>query len=256
MADCYRELEFDLPNALTDTLVGMFESMQSGALNEANLQAVEQDAQGVYQIFLDEELVYVGKTDADAGLGLRLARHSRKIRGRMHLDPAAVRFKAIRVFVFTVMDLEQLIIRHYRELFKVQLDWNNSGFGSNDPGRNRDHSALKDGHFDLLYPINLDHNVKIPKAFVRVSTNVAGLLSVLKNNAPYTIRFETEVKGRKLPHPDLLAASVVLQAGDKTVRKVLQQIRASLNSAWQVTALPGYVIVYKESVRYVRGESL
>src|SRR4051812_27375677 len=103
------------------------------------------EAQGVYQLSLDGVVVYIGKTDADAGLKNRLTRHSYSIQQRSNLDPSHVTFKAVRVYVFTAMDLETQLIRHYGG-----ASWNSSGFGSNDPGRNRDHTKLKHDGFDAL----------------------------------------------------------------------------------------------------------
>ena len=36
-----------------------------------------------------------------------------------------------------------------------RIPWNSSGYGSNDPGRKRDHTA-ENGTFNDLYPINID----------------------------------------------------------------------------------------------------
>ena len=73
-------------------------------LDATNLAPIPEE-QGIYELFLDDgsgpRLVYVGKTDAEAGLLSRLTRHSKKIQHRIGLTPASVLFKAVRVFVFT-----------------------------------------------------------------------------------------------------------------------------------------------------------
>ena len=69
---CFEELEFDLPSALLGQLVKLFEEMSEGSLDASIVQEVE-DAQGVYQLFLNGELVYIGKTDGQAGLRTRLS---------------------------------------------------------------------------------------------------------------------------------------------------------------------------------------
>jgi hypothetical protein len=97
--------------------------------------------------------VYVGKTDAEAGLLSRLTRHSKKIQHRIGLTPASVLFKAVRVFVFTAIDLETQLIAHYGGTNIVE--WNGSGFGSNDPGEKRDTTTYKAGHFDAQFPIDI-----------------------------------------------------------------------------------------------------
>lgn len=102
VAEGYVEFEFDLPVALLEQLVAAFELVDPVTLNSVNVNRIA-EAQGVYQIFLDDALVYVGKTDADAGLRRRLARHAKKISSRKNLDPARVSFKAVRIFVFTAI---------------------------------------------------------------------------------------------------------------------------------------------------------
>ena len=94
------------------------------------------DAQGFYQLFNEGELVYIRKTDEDAGLRRSLGLHPRRIQHRHNIDPKNVLFKAIRVFIVTIMDLESQLLKHYG--VTSNLPWNGSGFGSNDPGRNRD----------------------------------------------------------------------------------------------------------------------
>src|SRR5690606_35236653 len=96
----FKDFEFDLPSALLERLVLLFSEMTPGALNDETVEGVP-EAQGVYQLFFQDELVYVGKTDADAGLKRRLLRHARKIRARSNLTPESVTFKAVRVYVFT-----------------------------------------------------------------------------------------------------------------------------------------------------------
>jgi len=246
---CFEELEFDLPSALLDQIVRLFDEMPEGPLEAATVQGID-DAQGVYQLFFNGSLVYIGKTDAQAGLRARLLRHSTKIRSRRNLDHDTIGFKAVRVFVFTAMDLEELLIKHYKAS-ATQPIWNLSGFGSNDPGRNRDNTVLKAGHFDKLYPIDLDLAVEVTTRDGVVSA--AEVLSQLKGQLAYNIRFEGETSKSKSPHPDLVAASVYIPNKTDTVLNVLRKVKQALGSDWQVTAFPGYIIVYRESRVYTEG---
>ena len=154
----YKEFEFDLPEALLSSLVNVFSGMAGAKLAQDNLVGIP-DAQGVYQLFLNDEIVYIGKTDGEAGLRQRLSRHCYTVLHRKNLITDEVTFKAIRVFVFTAIDLETQLIRHYS---KPKVAWNNSGFGSNDPGRNRDDTALNSQSFDALYPIDIDCQLPRP----------------------------------------------------------------------------------------------
>lgn len=246
---CFEELEFDLPSALLSQLVTLFDEMSEGPLDAATVQKID-DAQGVYQLFFNGTLVYIGKTDAQAGLRARLLRHATKIRSRRNLTHDTIGFKAVRVFVFTAMDLEELLIKHYKSGLTPPI-WNLSGFGSNDPGRNRDHTVLKAVHFDKNYPIDLDLDVEF--ATLNGVASAAEVLTQLKGQLAYNIRFEGETAKSKTPHPDLVAAQVHLSRGPDTVINILRRVKAALGPNWQITALPGYVIAYREKMNYKEG---
>ena len=77
--------DFDLPGAVTEQLEKRLQSMQSSRLTEQALQELAQFQeqhklwQGVYQLLLNDEIVYVGKaTDVRE----RLEQHYWKLRGR------------------------------------------------------------------------------------------------------------------------------------------------------------------------------
>ncbi len=91
--------------------------------------------------------------------GKRLDRHAHTIQHRSNLNPSEVSFKAVRVFRFTAIDLETQLIRHYGTIAPVT--WNFSGFGSNDPGRERDTTNLRPEGFDANYPIDIDRQLEI-----------------------------------------------------------------------------------------------
>lgn len=156
MIEGFREFEFDLPEALLSRLIVEFDQMESAPLCSDTVIKLPEE-QGVYQLFYEGKLVYIGKTDAEQGLRQRLDRHSWTIQHRNNLDEALVAFRALRVFVFTAIDLESQLLKHYG--LKAKVAWNNSGFGSNDPGRERDTTRLKPGGFDESYPVDLDRGI-------------------------------------------------------------------------------------------------
>jgi hypothetical protein len=234
----YREFEFDLPGALLDHLVRALDGMETAPLDVGSLADVP-EAQGVYQLFLDGELVYIGKTDAEAGLFRRLTRHSRKTHHRIGLSPSQVSFKAVRIFVFTAIDLETQLIRHYTG--KAGTSWNVSGFGSNDPGRERDKS--KPGKFDSAFPLDLDRPLNINLVGTR---SAAEVIRLLNGSLPYTLRVESQAKGSRKPHRDLQDTLVTMTAVSNTARTALAELIAQLPSGWQGTALSAAIILYKE----------
>jgi hypothetical protein len=235
----YTELEFDLPGALLTAILARLEGTPPADLTEKNAGRIPEE-QGVYALYLKDpsRLVYIGKTDSEAGLRHRLMRHSRKIKGRENISPGDVQFKAIRLFVFTAMDLETALIQHFGGVKAVP--WNNSGFGSNDPGRKRDTSDYKDDHFDAQYPIKLD------EVFVEFSPGeylVSQIMQRLKNGLPYTLRFQRP--GRSSYHEDYAGKSVRIVNPGMTTREVLQSCGEALPAGWHITALPSHVISYK-----------
>lgn len=241
----FEEFEFDLPKALLDGLVALLDDMVPAPLDAATVAGIPEE-QGVYQLFLDGNPAYVGKTDSEAGLNQRLARHAGKIQHRHGLDPNRVSFRAVRIYVFTAVDLETQLIKHYSTPAKP-LVWNKSGFGSNDPGRERDTTKLKKKHFDLQYPINID--IPLGASSIAGEFSVADVLATLKTEVPYVIRYENK-DGTRKPHDDLASTKVDIPAGGHTARSVLQYVQAALGADWQVTVQPGYIIVYMERKAY------
>lgn len=245
MTQGYVEFEFDLPGALLARLVEVFAKLESAPLTQAMLVGVPEE-QGVYQLFLerdegDPELVYIGKTDAAAGLHNRLTRHSQKIQHRVGLEPTKVLFKAVRIFVFTPLDLEAQLIDYYGG-----TRWNGSGFGSNDPGRERDTTTYKSDHFDAAYPIDINRTLEFEIPHVGTA---AAVLSALKQRLPYLFRFERDGRSRRA-HPDLASTNVHLDPSKGlTPESILQQVVAQLPSGWHATMLPSHVIMYKNDSR-------
>lgn len=233
----YRSFEFDLPTALLGQLVDIFDHMEQGPLLPRAASAIP-NAQGVYQLFHRERLVYIGKTDAQAGLRQRLSRHAWTIQSRLNLDVDEMSFKAVEVLVFSAMDLETALIAHYKKR-KEPPAWNGSGFGSNDPGRRRDTTALKEDGFDANYPINID----LPLEFtLEGQANALEALALLMPRVPYTLRHERSDDALA----ELRATKISFPGGPVTLRAVTQLICNALPAGWQATKLPGRVIMYRE----------
>lgn len=249
----FKEFEFDLPGALLRDLTKLLDGMGDATLEAPSVDARIPDEQGVYQLFLDKALVYIGKTDSEAGLKRRLLRHAEKIQHREGLCPSRVSFKAVRIFVFTAIDLEQQLIKYYSGSGNG-LKWNNSGFGANDPGRKRDTTELKDDHFDVRYPINID--VGLRASATHGEFTVADILSRLKGEVPYVIRYQNSGGSSRRAHADLERARVTVPAGVQAARDILLLVQTALRPDWQITVLPGYIILYKERREYPRARPL
>jgi hypothetical protein len=221
----------------------MFADMVAAPLTSEDVSKTVPNEQGVYQLFHQDQLVYIGKTDADAGLRARLARHSLKILSRFGLDPSDVSFKAIRLFVFTVMDLETELLKAGRPA------WNGGGFGSNDPGRERDTTKIKVTNFDALYPLDIHREVQVGiPAGVPVPAEEA--LIAIQKSVPWKLRRQNLGGRSRKPHPELATSMVKLSSDRGSAWNLLKEVVSQLPAHWQSTALRSHVILYKERKDY------
>lgn len=248
MTTGYAEFEFDLPSALLSNLVKVFADTPAAMLSASNVAGIP-NQQGVYQLFLEQDgeqkLVYIGKTDARHGLNVRLSRHAKKIQHRLNLKPEQVFFKAVRVFVFTAVDLEAQLIGHYSG--DTGVPWNGSGFGSNDPGVERDTTRYKPAHFETQFPIDIDRVIEFE---LPETATAHEILSSLKANLPYLIRFQTAEQGRRTPHPDLTATTVDLSRINLlSPENIIRRVVEALPPGWHATMLPSHIIMYKDDRR-------
>jgi hypothetical protein len=78
------------------------------------------------------------------------------------------------------------------------------------------------------------------------------VLAKLKKALPYIIRYENAGAKSRSPHPELETIKVSIGAHN-TTRKVLILIKSALGRAWQITVLPGYIIIYREKRKYKQG---
>jgi hypothetical protein len=204
------------------------------------------EEQGVYQLLFDDELVYIGKTDAEAGLRGRLERHAWTVQHRQNLNPKKMTFKAVRVFVFTAMDLETQLIKHYKS-----SPWNNSGFGANDPGRNRDRTQVHPEGFDAQFPIDIDQSISLN---IKMPASAAEVLDAIKIAVPYVFRFERAARPKRAAHADLTGTQVTVPTKNVTARSTIAAVFKQIPKGWQATELPARVIIYKENFNYDFGK--
>lgn len=240
----FKEFEFALSEALILQLVECLNNMGTSPLNPILASQVP-DKQGVYQLFHKGKLVYIGKTDAKKGLQHRLTRHAAKILSRVGLSAGDVQFKAVQVLVFSAVDLEKMLIKHFTKIGQ-KPDWNHSGFGSNDPGRRREDSALKAGHFDIQYPIDLGTCIS---ADIKEGMILPEALIALRRALPFRFRFADSKKDKR----ELQRKIVHQGAAGSTAADFLKIIGDSLPQGWQITIFPGYVIAYPETRDYKFG---
>jgi hypothetical protein len=85
--------DFDLPGAVVSHLLDDLEALPSSALSLENISQTPEQ-QGVYALFKDAVLVYIGKTEHGSGLKKRLHRHLKRISHRQGLSSDNVSYKA------------------------------------------------------------------------------------------------------------------------------------------------------------------
>ena len=249
----FTQFEFALTDALIQQLIVCLDDMSVAELNRENLANLPNE-QGVYQLFLDGQLQYVGKTDRKGGLRQRLNKHFQKLSARPNLRGGRVTFKAVQVLVFTAVELEGMLIKHYEKLSSsdVPMAWQHSGFGSNDPGKRRDETVFDANHFDSLHPIDIDEPT--PFSF-NAEDSIGDFLSHIKSNLAYTLRFQNDgKKNSKTPHKDLQGAILAVDGTAGTVREALKLSLSKLPKGWQAVNLPGYVIMYKNDKYFPSGK--
>lgn len=242
--------ELDLMKAVLGQLVPRLELLDDAPLVPENARQLP-DAQGVYLLCHAGMVKYVGKTDAKAGLRSRLVRHVYKFQHRKGIAPADVSFKAAQILVLTAMDIETELMT------KFGGEWNGSGFGANDPGRERETTNKPAEGFDAQFPINID----IPGQYVPAGRIVvADLLWQLKDALPYTLRYETLGRSgqayKTRPHDDYRQASVDVPSDPISVRELLRLVVSSLPDGWKATEFASHVILYKEVRSYVHGRTI
>ncbi|MFD5358204.1 GIY-YIG nuclease family protein [Streptomyces tendae] len=228
----HKDFTLSITKALGDQLAKALEGLDRAPLAEENLARLKEKP-GVYQLYLNDKFVYVGK--ADKSLPARLRNHLRKISGRRNISLEEMAFSCLYVAEdFSALAPEQLLITHHKG--QGDIPWNNNGFGNKDPGRQRDSTVLKRNHFDVLFPIDLDRPVEGLRAG---ETTLHTLLESIKTGLPYNFRYgkAAEFKTRRVHVP----------ADGMTADEVFRLISAEIPTKWQVTALMGYVIMYDDS---------
>lgn len=238
------EFEFDLAAPLFEQIRQAFESVEPVALDASNLQRIENRA-GVYGLYLDDEIVYVGK--ADKSVASRLRNHHRTIAGRRNIETSRVKFKC--VYLATTWDPfkpEAALMDHYGT--KRGLGWNYRGFGANDPGRNRDQTALDENHWHRRFPLNPDW----PCDSITPGTYSAfDLLERIADDVPFWFRFEGRRGGESdEARRECERVTVGVPQAGMTAWELLYRVASRLGPGWQATITPSHMLLYKE-----RGQS-
>lgn len=234
----YSEFEIDIISVLQEELPRFFEDIPEAPLTLASVATIPARAKGAYLLLRNGVPVYAGKTDARHGFRDRLKRHTESIRDRTGLEPSQMSYKAARVMVFSALDVEAVLIKELRIKNSTWLSWNNSGFGSNDPGRERD--TQKPAKFDQEFPIDIHREFEF-EGVGPIPFNEA--LEIVQSKVEYLIRVEED----KISDDWLVTIPASTKA---TAWSMLRDLMNALHSGWQLTILHGRVILYEETKTY------
>lgn len=236
-----RHFTFDLTGALARQLEAAIPGLTQAPLTLDALEEVRASP-GIYQLYLRGELIYIGK--ADKSLRARLTEHHKKISGRLRISIDDMSFTGLYLEgTWIPVGPEQMLINARKRVTGAEPLWNTNGFGMNDPGKERDTTNFKDDHFDVMYPVDLGYVIESLEQGVYP---VNQLLPALKQALPYLFRYESQ----RAKHSDYLASQLTISQSPITAAQVFGELIKALPPGWQITALPGYVIMYKNIHSY------
>lgn len=236
---------FDFLNTISHQLKTFIDELALTPLNPRTLHAFSafqrenNSEQGVYLIHYDGAPVYLGKADDVAE---RLGNHYKKLLGRHNIEPDKIAYKAILLDrSMSTAANEEILIALFRKDYEGM--WNGKGFGSKDPGKERD--TTKPGPFDEKYPINEQHIVN----FESTSGSLDFYLKKAKAELPYHFRFE-------IPKQISRATQITLPNASLPADDFLQIIINNLGQGWKGVILSYGMIIYKTEHRYKYGKEL
>ncbi len=113
---------------------------------EPLVPGVGASATGIYALYHNGRLVYVGKAWRTNSVRARLGEHFRKIAGRRNISVSEMTCKYLTIDKnWLVVAAEDALITYYNPR------WNRTGFGSHVPGAGRP-GVKGPGEWDRLYP--------------------------------------------------------------------------------------------------------
>jgi len=242
----FAHFEIDIISALTEQLLAAFEGLDPEGLTPENLAATP-TGQGVYHLYKNGVLVYVGKA---SNLRKRLSDHRFKIIGRRNIDIAEMSFTCLTIHPnWTALAPEDALIRHYKAQNAAVCEWNGNSFGPHDPGRDRETTNKATQGFDTQFPIRDDW----PCAFVEAREwNIRELLIRIKDELPFLLRYDCTDKNYRLGHPAYNDRVVVVPQANMGTSELLRLITQQI-PGWQSTRFPSHMILYPETRDYVHG---
>jgi hypothetical protein len=243
--------EFDLATPFFEQLLAVFDALGTVPLDATHITQLEPH-QGVYGLYRNQTLVYIGK--ADNPLPDRLQDHQIKLTGRQNIATDEMRFKAVYLAkTWVPLAPEAMMIKHFRA--QDLCEWNGNGFGPHDPGRNRETTNKPPEGFDATFPIKADW----PCEGVKAGTHEANsLLQTIKRQLPFCFRYETDnprgawTRGSQKYN----GKQITVLRDSMPANQLISEIARQLGATWQATEFPSHIILYEENKDYTFGTRL
>ncbi|MGW1719846.1 caspase, EACC1-associated type [Streptomyces sp. NPDC002156] len=244
-----------LPQEQVDFFLRVLAAQPRHDLTAASIDKLE-DWPGVYLLHQESddtpEIVYVGKHDRS--IATRLTKHLQKIDGRCHIDSRDLSFSYLKLDDDLNHVAPELVVLRQLHAQGHSPLWNLNGFGNHDHGRARDSARLARSHFDVLHLIDLAWPLRTDGPALDLTARE--MAAYLKSELPYVFRFEyrgTAIDGIRLTVPE----------GPLCADRAFRLLAAALGDAWQISALMGQVLMYREqgarypsAIRYYVGSTV
>jgi len=238
---------FDFLQTVSFQLKEMLEDLDETVLNDDTLAELVRyqreigSHQGVYVLHYDGKPKYVGKANNVAD---RLSQHLTKLSGRKGIARESIGYKSLLLDKsMSTAANEGLLIEMFLKEHKDM--WNGGGFGTKDPGKERD--TTKPGKFDQAYPIIDDYAIEL-KTDEHGGLKLSALFATMKSQLPYVFRFE-------VPAVEL-DKTIILGSPERSARVLLQAAVTFLGEGWKGAIISYGMVLYKTTKQYPHGEEI
>lgn len=213
-------------------------SLTADALVElGEFQRENGSKQGVYVLHLDGVPVYIGKAD---NMRARLTKHMKKISGRQNITSGQISYKCLLLDKSMSTAANETILMR---MFQPHGTWNKTGFGPNDPGKERD--TTTPSSFDSAHPIRVD----FPVDGVEDAETIESLFRKMKASLPYVFRYEA------LPVA-IASRTLELSSTHRSAQALLAAAMATFDHGWRAAVLSYGMVIYHNKKNYPHAQAV
>lgn len=215
-------------------LAQLLETLRRAPLRPIRDALKEARHPGFYQIFLDGDPKYVGKTSRS--IRARLREHVSKLRGRVELERVGAKFAFVEDP--SLVDVsENALIDYFGE--HGLAEWNATGFGSKVTGYRRGKQIAS--QWAQKYPANLDWPITAGRA---ESISLYDLIKQIASASPITFSLPKSQRPQfRKDHQEPIAVA----EGERGFQEWVDLVRGSLAPGWKVETHPmGWYVVKRD----------